>query len=1039
VDPIATRIVGASAINVEAVKTYTASQIDNALIGTIRSETDAFMANADAIESSLGAAADPRIKMVPGVQIQSAGDLDLNTGWDLLDWRYGGQAGVLTLHAAGNLNLNQSLSDAVKPESALDGFTPRDVVQTGPSWTYRIVAGAVSAAADPLAVTSEIGAPGDVVLKSGTIVRTGTGDIGIAAAHDLRFEDSSAVIYTAGENRGPGALPANSAGGPEVTQELLYAADFLKDGGDIRIAAGNDVIGKNSGQLVNEWLARVGNENNVLPTGDSFSIGSSWAVSVGNFRQTIGALGGGDVSVTAGGSLRDLSVVVPTTGLPTGEVGALPDIAGGGDIHVEAGGDLRGGMIYLGKGKARVNVGGSVLGSDTMPALPVLALGDGQYTVQARKDLGVDAVVNPTVLSMNPAQGTPDIGKVAADNVFFTYGPESAVRLGSIAGSLSLRGDVNAMKGTFTALNSTSDSEPLRYFPGDLRLRSLQGDVRIEPSITLLPSPEGNLEILAQRDIRPGSSNTTVRMSDADPALLPGVANPRTGLAASGGEDVANQLLEHSPTLLHTGDSVVARVTAQTGTIGSPDDNPLAFQLRLEIPKPARVFAGSDINNLALSVQHANATDISVVQAGGEIVFPTLRDGDGSVSTRTDREFEFAGPGEVYILAGRDVDLGAAKGIVSIGNQDNPALPDGGANITVMTGQKTPAAYDSFIDKYLVQSDAYSEALTAYMQSLGLTDTSVGAFQSLPRDKQRKLIHEILFAELREAGKRAAETGQTEDYERGYDAIRTLFPADSYPGDLKSFLSRIYTRDGGDINLIVPGGLVNAGVASATAIAKQPDELGVVAESTGNINAMVHGDFLVNQSRVFALDGGDLLLWSSAGDIDAGKGAKTALAVPPPVAVTDVHGNTIVEFPPAISGSGIKSSVRTIGREPGDVFLVAPVGIVDAGDAGIEAAGNITIAATAVLGASNIKVGGVSVGVPAGGSGAGAVSASVSAAAASAAKSGEEGATQKTAVMDKDGNISIIEVEVVGFGNENDGEKEDKKDCKPNDKDCQKG
>jgi hypothetical protein len=266
-----------------------------------------------------------------------------------------------------------------------------------------------------------------------------------------------------------------------------------------------------------------------------------------------------------------------------------------------------------------------------------------------------------------------------------------------------------------------------------------------------------------------------------------------------------------------------------------------------------------------------------------------------------------------------------------------------------------------------------------------------------------------------------------------------LFPGDSYPGDLKSFLSRIYTRDGGDINLIVPGGLVNAGVASSTAISKEPDQLGIVAERDGDINAMVNGDFLVNQSRVFALDGGGVTIWSSTGDIDAGRGAKTALAVPAAEATTDIFGNTVVEFPPAISGSGIKASVRTLDREPGDVFLIAPVGVVDAGDAGIEASGNLTIAATAVLGASNIKVGGVSAGVPLADSGASAVSASVGAAAAAAAKSGEESSTGKRAVLDSEGNISIIEVEVIGFGDEGAGDSKKKKECAPEDKDCQKG
>ena len=50
---------------------------------------------------------------------------------------------------------------------------------------------------------------------------------------------------------------------------------------------------------------------------------------------------------------------------------------------------------------------------------------------------------------------------------------------------------------------------------------------------------------------------------------------------------------------------------------------------------------------------------------------------------------------------------------------------------------------------------------------------------------------------------------------------------------------------------------------------------------------------------------------------------------------------------------------------PGSVDLIAPAGVVDAGDAGIRASGNLTIAATQVLNAGNIAVGGTSTGTPA--------------------------------------------------------------------------
>jgi len=63
-------------------------------------------------------------------------------------------------------------------------------------------------------------------------------------------------------------------------------------------------------------------------------------------------------------------------------------------------------------------------------------------------------------------------------------------------------------------------------------------------------------------------------------------------------------------------------------------------------------------------------------------------------------------------------------------------------------------------------------------------------------------------------------------------------------------------------------------------------------------------------------------------------------------------------FNAAVAGSGIRT-IQTDATEPaGNVDLIAPEGSVNAGDAGIGAAGNINIAAVTVTGVSNINFGG---------------------------------------------------------------------------------
>jgi hypothetical protein len=174
-------------------------------------------------------------------------------------------------------------------------------------------------------------------------------------------------------------------------------------------------------------------------------------------------------------------------------------------------------------------------------------------------------------------------------------------------------------------------------------------------------------------------------------------------------------------------------------------------------------------------------------------------------------------------------------------------------------------------------------------------------------------------------------------------------------------------------------------------------------------------------------------VWSTRGDIDAGRGAKTAISAPPPTISIDDNGRTIVTFPTALTGSGIQTLATSVGRRPGNVDLFAPRGVVNASDAGIVA-GNLTVVATAVLGTSNISVSGTSVGVPvdtgslsSGLSGASSATSGASSAAESALGSGGDQARSESPLADA--ALGWLEVFVEGFGEEV---------CKANDEECLK-
>src|SRR5690606_784789 len=92
---------------------------------------------------------------------------------------------------------------------------------------------------------------------------------------------------------------------------------------------------------------------------------------------------------------------------------------------------------------------------------------------------------------------------------------------------------------------------------------------------------------------------------------------------------------------------------------------------------------------------------------------------------------------------------------------------------------------------------------------------------------------------------------------------------------------------------------------------------------------------------------------------------------------------------------------------------IAPLGTIDAGEAGIRVSGNVNIAALQVLNADNIQVQGEAQGIP--------VVAAVNTGALTAASAASTAASQAAETVSRRNNgtqPSIITVEILGFGEE---------------------
>jgi hypothetical protein len=154
----------------------------------------------------------------------------------------------------------------------------------------------------------------------------------------------------------------NVLGAPQ--QESYYPVQYTLGGGNVSITAGMDIahFTKNTaGQLVPDserelpmnWLYRRGNidpltgEFGVALNGDVAS--TTWWVDFANFFEGVGALGGGNVTLTAGRDVSNVDAVAPTNarmakGVP--DPSTLLEL-GGGDITIRAGRDIDGGVYYV--------------------------------------------------------------------------------------------------------------------------------------------------------------------------------------------------------------------------------------------------------------------------------------------------------------------------------------------------------------------------------------------------------------------------------------------------------------------------------------------------------------------------------------------------------------------------------------------------------------------------------------------------------------------------------------------------------------------
>ena len=982
----------AAQVAIEGNQVYTVApgtSLDATAFNAYGNDNIAFMAAVGAAPVGTGITGDGgtaqgNVHVRPAVEVVSAGDLTVAQNWNLTGagWRIkpaGGssvEAGSLVVRAAGNLTF--AGASVGNPDNAL---------QSGPTWNIALTSGADLKATDTartqtvaaLAAQGAGGAAGagDLVLDSSVSeasVRTGSGNIDIAAGRD--FVIKAGVDPDTG-NPTPGVV--YTTGVAAIKDPLTSAADnrFTQGGGDVTIAAQRDAIGSG-----NEWMTEWYRAATVLDGG--FANGMWWTARQ-NFHDGVAALGGGNVTVVAGRDLRDLSAWVPTSAIQAGTRSAPALQAfGGGNLDVQAGNDIVGGQYLVGLGQGTIAAGGDIGGAGQSSQLFLMgASGDAARsgataTLKAGGAVNLATIDNPGVVAQTPSTG---VGPGFSDTPVLStlsYSPRSAVTVSALSGDLRIGNSPNAA----LLLNPIPDEDILAeqqnasggvaVLPARVAFQAFNGSI-VYTGTAVSGSGEAAEVLFPAIDggakLLAGKSvvGMTLRVSDADPAQF----------------DVAHtdqsNTMSYSDILNGVGGAATGRIV----TNSSPDtfiNDVVALDgsvtgVTLTFPSRSRIWAAQDIFNAALGMQNLLPSDISELVAQS-----------GSIVIGQPTPWGIDGPGSLLLQAGQNVDLGVAS-LTSFGNLRNSALPSTGADIDVLAG------YSGTID--LAKLYPTFKAL----QDAGSAKKPDDATAAISRFLDKDLI-----------GK----------------------------GDIDSFDTSIQSAAGGNINLMAPGGNITVGLPTPSGSTL----IGVVTNAGGAIRSFLKGDFNINQGKVLTAQGGDILIYTTDGGIDAGRGAKTSVTTPPPVRtpMLDDHGNIIgytYSLPVAVAGSGIQTATSkpngpdSVAPPAGNIYLFAPKGTIDAGEAGIKSGGAIFVAALTVLNADNISSVGASQGVPVTPPGSVASTVAASTGTATVDTKANDAAAQAAAAAAAAGvtnfRPAILTVEVMGFGDKN---------CKETDKDC---
>ena len=688
---IQSTLTGVGKLTVQGEERTTVSDLSAQVLTDAKARSDAFQQSAAALDTlnkvangKLGAST---VAKVQSAQVlQSEGDLTLSTDWNLTQLvkeASGSQFVVkpsahtpmsLSIVSGGNLNIQASLSGGfvnvplpgTAQASAAANTTLSNAMKVGAAdlplmagSDITLVAGAdlgsadVAATAAGTAADVRIGDPADEPTSAKQVfVRSTTGDLRVVASRDVVLENDRATVYTTGllasaeqapgaEGFGKGSATSTKLHANLITRgtgvNMTRQLPFMLGGGSVSLQAGGDLRTQSVGKasFVSDWTFHKSEV-----TADK---SQSWWARYDLFDMGVATFGGGDITARAGGDVVDMGFVTATSGYK--DDAGLVRHFGGGDVEVSADGNIAGLLAKVGGSTGRVDAGLNIEGTASRGAAS-LFYENTQLQVQAAQDVLVDLITEAGLQGRGPSNGTDATASIGIAGL----GGGASLSLVSYSGDLTIN---NAKPPGVSTERRTASA-----LPAVSTLAAPAGNVS---AVVLNQVPQGDgasLNALAGGDLKVAAVNVWAESPFGEGVVWGNADNEAIATVGSARAE-GTVLIAGS---FEGGRREPVRLIAETGDV----------TLRAEVGDATRIIAGGDVNLRGLLVQQQDGNELSLVQAG--------RDLNVIGNTRV------RGPGDALFVAGRDVNVTAADGIDTNGNRENGALPNGSANLTVMAG-----------------------------------------------------------------------------------------------------------------------------------------------------------------------------------------------------------------------------------------------------------------------------------------------------------------------------------------------------------------